>query len=286
MTAPGAAGGSRSGASVDAGIGAGISKRRLRAMRLGKPAGTGPTSAAGKARSAQNARKHGLNVPVMYDPDVSADVAFMAEEIAPGCQDPELIGRARLIAEAQVDLIRVARARRDIISAAMADPNCGPITGLTGRMAIGARLSRGCAANSSPPPCGEGSGVGIEPGSTAFPTWPAPPPHPSPSRNRVYAGFGHSTKRSKSATGDFDWGEGVVVARQRLNLAPMGRMAMPGESGGPGADELVAVLSDMSARLAKLDRYERIALSRRKGAIRAFDAARRKAARWRRPARV
>jgi hypothetical protein len=38
----------------------------------------------------------------------------------PGCQDPELIGRARRIAEAQVDLMRGARARRDIISAAMA----------------------------------------------------------------------------------------------------------------------------------------------------------------------
>jgi hypothetical protein len=211
MTAAGAAGGaggSRSGAAVDAGIGAGISKRRLRAMRLGKPAGTGPTSAAGKARSAQNARKHGLNVPVTYDPDVSADVEFMAEEIAPGCQDPELIGRARLIAEAQVDLMRVARARRDIISAAMANPNCGPVTGLTGL------------------------------------------PHPTLPRLRGRVGWGL------------------------------------GESGDPGADKLVAVLSDMSARLAKLDRYERIALSRRKRAIHAFDAARRKAARRRRPARV
>src|SRR6516164_2016438 len=37
-----------------------------------------------------------------------------------------------------------------------------------------------------------------------------PPPRPSPSRNRVYAGFGHSIKRSKSATADFDWGEGVA----------------------------------------------------------------------------
>ncbi len=105
-------------------------------MRRGKPAGTGPTSAAGKARSAQNARKHGLNVPEMYDPDVSAEVEFMAEEITPGCEDPELIGRARRIAEAQVDLIRIARARRDIISAAMADPNCRPATGLMDRMVM------------------------------------------------------------------------------------------------------------------------------------------------------
>ncbi len=197
MTAPDAAGGAGcSGGARNAGIGAGISKRKLRANRLGKPAGTGPTSAAGKARSAQNARKHGLNVAVMYDPDVGADVAFMAEEIAPGCQDPELIGRARRIAEAQVDLMRVARARRDIISAAMADPDDRPVTSLTGPI------------------------------------------------------------------------------------------AMPGEAGAPGADKRVTTLSDISARLARLDRYERGALWRRKLAIRAFDVARRKAARRRRPKKV
>jgi hypothetical protein len=206
MTAPdaaGGAGGSRIGAAFNASIGAGtsatlrtglragLSKRKLRANRLGKPAGTGPTSAAGKARSAQNVRKHGLNVEVMYDPDLSVDVEVMAEEIAPGCQDPELIGRARRIAEAQVDLMRVARARRDIISAAMAGPDDRPITGAAGPIAT------------------------------------------------------------------------------------------PGEASDPGADTPVAALSDISARLAKLDWYERVALSRRKRAIRAFDVARRKAARQR-----
>jgi hypothetical protein len=132
----------------------------------------------------------------MYDPDVSADVAFMAEEIAPGCQDPELIGRARRIAEAQVDLMRVARARRDIISAAAADPDDRPITGLTGRI------------------------------------------------------------------------------------------AMPGEPSDSDTDKRVTILSDIGARLARLDRYERGALWRRKLAIRAFDVARRKAARRRRPKKV
>src|SRR5215471_12551792 len=62
------------------------------------------------------------------------------------------------------------------------------------------------ATNSSPPPCGEGLGVAM--GSTTLPQPLAPPSQPSPSRNRVYAGFGHSIKRSKSATADFDWGEG------------------------------------------------------------------------------
>src|SRR5215468_3944689 len=36
----------------------------------------------------------------------------------------------------------------------------------------------------SPPPCGEGSGVGVEPRGTFLPHAPARPPRPSPSRNR------------------------------------------------------------------------------------------------------
>jgi hypothetical protein len=104
------------------------------AGRNGRGKSTGPTSAVGKARPARNARKHGLNVPVTRDPDLEADVALMATQIAPGCQDRdqdvELIGRARRIAEAQVDLIRIARARRDIISAAIPNPGYGPVAGV------------------------------------------------------------------------------------------------------------------------------------------------------------
>jgi len=174
------------------------------AGRNGRRKFTGPTSAAGKVRSAQNARRHGLSVPVMHDPDVEADVALLAAQIAPGCQDrdqdrdqnAELIGRARRIAEAQVDLIRIARARRDIISAAIPDPGYGPVAGVM-----------------------EGG-------------------------------------------------------------------AAPGQPGDGSAGMLVAILSDISARLARLDWYERVALSRRRRAIRAFDAARLEAAGRRRSGQV
>src|SRR5215475_60527 len=97
--------------------------------------------------------------------------------------------------------------------------------GGVGGASTGVSLRRNSAANSSPPPCGEGLGVGVERGGTALPQPPDPPPQPSPSRNRVYAGFGHSIKRSKSATADFVWGR--ETRRQGSTVAP--------EAAGKGA---------------------------------------------------
>jgi hypothetical protein len=42
-----------------------------------------------------------------------------------------------------------------------------------------------------------------------------------------------------------------------------------------GPQKFASILADMTGQLAAMDRYERRALSRRKFAIRAFDAARR-----------
>jgi len=74
--------------------------------------------------------------------------------------------------------------------------------------------------------------VGVDECGTTVPKPPDPPPRPSPGRNRVYAGFGHSIKRSKSATADFDWGRekrwhrhGVSSSGEREQLYTAPRIA-------------------------------------------------------------
>jgi hypothetical protein len=86
----------------------------------------GPKSAAGRARSAKNAFRHGLNLPLLTDPAASAEVVALARKIAAsaGAEQsgkPEFIELAYRVAEAQLDLVRVRWARRDLIAAALAE---------------------------------------------------------------------------------------------------------------------------------------------------------------------
>src|SRR5229473_4049463 len=61
------------------------------------------------------------------------------------------------------------------------------------------------------------------------------------------------------------------LLKQGLALPPDMRAAI--EAKPQGAEKLALILSEASAELARMDRYERRALSRRKFAIREFDAA-------------
>lgn len=83
------------------------SERAARANRRNARASSGPRTAAGKARSGQNARKHGLSA-ADPNPEVEAEIEalallFAGEQVG----DAGVLTAARAVAEAHIQLQRV-----------------------------------------------------------------------------------------------------------------------------------------------------------------------------------
>ena len=100
------------------------SARKVRANRANARRSTGPKTAAGRAKTAQNARRHGLRIPVLSDPALSVEAEVLAQTIlGDASSSPELLELARKIAEAEIDVIRVRRARSELVSSELSDFN-------------------------------------------------------------------------------------------------------------------------------------------------------------------
>ena len=99
------------------------SEPKIRANRANAQASTGPKTARGRSHAARNALRHALSLTVYSDPALSQEVEALAREIVGADANSEIQEIARRIAEAQIDLHRARRARHQLLSEALDDPN-------------------------------------------------------------------------------------------------------------------------------------------------------------------
>jgi hypothetical protein len=116
--------------------------RQQRANRANAKSSTGPKTAPGKARSAQNALRHGLNISVLSDPALAPLAEAIARKIAGPNADAEALECARRIGEAQLDLDRVRDSRRRSITRLLTDPKYQPLSVLRQQLRLMKTIDR------------------------------------------------------------------------------------------------------------------------------------------------
>jgi hypothetical protein len=104
------------------------SDRQRRANQANAKASKGPKTKAGKARSARNALRHGLSVPVYNEPSLSIQAEEIALKLAGPDPDETQLDRARAIGEAQVALNRVRGRRNALLARLLADHEYQPLS--------------------------------------------------------------------------------------------------------------------------------------------------------------
>jgi hypothetical protein len=97
--------------------------RKIKGNRANARASTGPKTARGRARSARNAFRHGLSLPVESDQLLRERVQALTRQIAGSDTSLHTQILAHRIAEAHVDLLRVRYARHRLLSEELSNPD-------------------------------------------------------------------------------------------------------------------------------------------------------------------
>jgi hypothetical protein len=92
------------------------SERMIASNRSNSRRSSGPRTAAGRASSSRNALRHGLSVSVLNEPKMCLEVEKLARAIAGAGADGVQLNNARMIAEAQLDLVRIRSAKVAIMN--------------------------------------------------------------------------------------------------------------------------------------------------------------------------
>lgn len=118
------------------------SPARIDANRLNARRSTGPRSTTGKARAAKNALRHGLAVPVAALVEYAGRARQMAAAIAGEAPAAARLAAAYRVAEATVDLERIAHARHLLSETLAAEVEAGAAEAAAATLAALARLDR------------------------------------------------------------------------------------------------------------------------------------------------
>ena len=96
------------------------SERQIAANRRNARKSTGPRSGTGKKRSSRNAYRHGLTLSITSSAASAKQLEKLVRKIAGNTENPILLERAHALAQAELDLARVRRAKVALIERASA----------------------------------------------------------------------------------------------------------------------------------------------------------------------
>ena len=96
------------------------SERQIAANRRNARESTGPRSGAGRKRASRNAYRHGLTLSITSTAAFAKQLDILVRKIAGDSEDAIVLERARAIAQAELELARVRRAKVALIERASA----------------------------------------------------------------------------------------------------------------------------------------------------------------------